>query len=67
MVEERLQIRLASWKGKLLSLGGRLVLINSVLRNMVIYTLSFFQLQKEILKRLDYFRQDFFGKMIVRK
>ena len=36
-VEERLQKRLASWKGKLLSLGGRLVLINSVLTNMVPY------------------------------
>ena len=30
-VEERLQKRLSSWKGKLLSLGGRLVLINPVL------------------------------------
>ena len=41
-VEERLQKRLASWKGKLLSLGGRLVLINSVLTNMVLYMISFF-------------------------
>jgi hypothetical protein len=30
LVEERLQKRLSSWKGKLLSLGGRLILINSV-------------------------------------
>src|ERR1041385_8254855 len=36
-VEKRLQKRLASWKGKLLSLGGRLVLRNSVLTNMVMY------------------------------
>ena len=36
-VEERLQARLSSWKGKLLSLGGRLVLIISVLTNMVLY------------------------------
>jgi hypothetical protein len=34
LVEERLQKRLSSWKGKLLSLGGRLVLISSVLTNM---------------------------------
>ena len=40
-VEERLQKRLSSWKGKLLSLGGRLVLINSVLTNMVLYMISF--------------------------
>jgi hypothetical protein len=33
MVEERLQLRLSSWKGKFLSMGGRLVLINLVLSN----------------------------------
>ena len=59
-VKERLQVRLASWKGKLLSLGGRLVLINSVLSNMVLYMISFFQLPKGVLKRLDYFRSRFF-------
>jgi hypothetical protein len=34
LVEGRLQKRLSSWKGKLLSLGGRLILINLVLPNM---------------------------------
>jgi hypothetical protein len=60
MVEERLHIRLSSWKGKLLSLGGRLVLINAVLSNMVLYMISFFQLPRGVLKRLDYFRSRFF-------
>jgi hypothetical protein len=50
MVKERLQIRLSSWKGKLLSLGGRLVLINAVLSNMVLYMISFFQLPRGVLK-----------------
>ena len=59
-VEKRLQKRLSSWKGKLLSLGGRLVLINSVLTNMVLYMISFFQLPKGVLDRLDYFRSRFF-------
>ena len=59
-VEERLQKRLSSWKGKLLSLGGRLVLINSVLTNMVLYMISFFPLPKGVLHRLDYFRSRFF-------
>ena len=59
-VEERLQARLSSWKGKLLSLGGRLVLINSVLTNMVLYMISFFQLPKGVLHKLDYFRSRFF-------
>ena len=55
-VEERLQARLSSWKGKLLSLGGRLVLINSVLTNMVLYMISFFPIPKGVLHKLDYFR-----------
>jgi hypothetical protein len=59
-VEERLQKRLSSWKGKLLSVGGRLVLINSVLTNMVLYMLSFFQVPKGVLQRLDYYRSRFF-------
>ena len=59
-VEEHLEKRLSSWKGKLLSVGGRLVLINSVLTNMVLYMLSFFQLPKGVLQRLDYFRSRFF-------
>ena len=54
-VEERLQKRLSSWKGKLLTVGGRLVLINSVLTNMVLYMLSFFLVPKGVLKRLDYY------------
>ena len=59
-VEECLEKWLISRKGKLLSVGGWLVLINSVLTNMVLYMLSFFQLPKGVLKRLDYFRSGFF-------
>ena len=59
-VEERLEKWLSSWKGKMLSVGGWLVLINSVLTNMVLYMLSFFQLPKGVLQRLDYFRSRFF-------
>ena len=59
-VEERLEKRLSSWKGKLLSVGGRLVLINSIFTNMVLYMLSFFQIPKGVLQRRDYFRSRFF-------
>ena len=44
-----------------------LVLINSVLSNMVLYMISFFQLPKGVLKKIDYFVQDSFDKGIVRK
>jgi hypothetical protein len=60
IVEERLQKPLSSWKGKLMSLGGRLILINSVLTNMVLYMISFFLLPKGVLHRLDYYRSRFF-------
>jgi hypothetical protein len=60
LVEERLQNRLSSWKGKLLSLGGRLILIYSVLTNMVLHMISFFLLPKGVLHKLDYYWSRFF-------
>ena len=62
-VEERLQKRLGSWKGKLLTVGSRLVLINSVLTNLVLYMLSFFLVPKGVRKRLDYYRSRFFWQV----
>jgi hypothetical protein len=60
IVEKRLQKCLSSWKGKLLSLGRKLILINLVLSNMVLYMISFFLLPKGVLHRLDYYRSRFF-------
>jgi hypothetical protein len=59
-VEERFQKKLSSWKGKFLSSGGRLVLINSVLSSLPMYMMSFFAIPKGVLKRLDYYRSRFF-------
>jgi hypothetical protein len=52
IVEERLQKRLCSWNGKLLSQGGRLVLINLVLSNMVLHIISFLS-PKGVLQKMD--------------
>ena len=41
-VEERFQKRLSCWRSKILSVGGRLVLINSVLSSLPMFMLSFF-------------------------
>jgi hypothetical protein len=57
IIEEKFQKKLSSWKGKLLSVGGRLVLINSVL---AMYMLSFFVLPKGVLRKLDYYRSRFY-------
>jgi hypothetical protein len=60
MVEERFQKKLSSWKGKMLSSGGRLVLINSVLSSPPMYMMSFFRIPKGVLEKLDYYRSRFF-------
>ena len=60
IIEERFQKKLSSWKGKLLSVGGRLVLINSVLTSLAMYMLSFFEVPKGVLQKLDFYRSRFF-------
>ena len=42
-VIDRFEKRLSSWKSKLLSSGGRLVLINSVFSSLPIFMMSFFE------------------------
>lgn len=45
--EERIQKKLGSWKGKLLSAGGRLVLLNSILSSLPLFMLSFRSAKKD--------------------
>jgi hypothetical protein len=59
-VEERFEKRLNSWKGKHLSIGGKLTLINSMLSSLSMYMLSFFCHTVRCLKKLDYFLSRFF-------
>jgi len=59
-VEEHFEKRLSSWRGKHLSIGGRLVLINSVLGSLPMYMMSFFSVPKGVLKKLEYFRSRFY-------
>jgi hypothetical protein len=44
----------------MLSVGGRLVLINSVLSSLSMYMLSFSEILRGVLKKLDYFRSRIF-------
>jgi len=53
-VQEIFGKRLSSWKGKNLSIGGRLMLIYSVLRSLPMYMMSFFEIPKGVRKKLDY-------------
>lgn len=60
IIEEKFQKKLSSWKGKLMSVGGRLVLINSVLTSLAMFMLSFFEFPRGVLQKLDYYRSRFF-------
>lgn len=59
-VEEHYEKRLGSWKGKLLSTGRRLTLINSVLSSLPLYMMFFFAISRCVLKKLDCFRSRFY-------
>jgi len=60
VIEDGFERRLSTWKSKLLSYGGRLTLINSVLSNLSVYMLCFFEIPKEVLKKLNFLRSRFF-------
>ncbi|CAN1805032.1 Putative ribonuclease H protein At1g65750 [Linum perenne] len=45
--------RLSVWKSRLLSFGGRLTLINSVLSNLPIYYMSLFRAPVSVIKRIE--------------
>ena len=45
---------------KLLSLGNRLVLINSLLSSLSMFMLSFFEVPRGVLKKIDYYISRFF-------
>ena len=63
-VEDRIEKRLSGWKGKFLSVGGRLVLINYVLSSLPMFMLSFFlRSQEESSKKLNTTGQDSFVRM----
>ncbi|WVZ57516.1 hypothetical protein U9M48_007894, partial [Paspalum notatum var. saurae] len=67
IVEERFICRLSSCKGKLLSVGGRLVLINSVLSSLPMFMMFFLRVQEESLKNWIIIDHVSSGKMISTK
>jgi hypothetical protein len=59
---EKIEQRLAGWKGRLLNHAGRLTLISSVLSSMPIYHLIVFPLAKWARKQIDKIRCSFLWK-----
>jgi hypothetical protein len=62
MVEEQFEKRLSSWKGKHLTIGGRLTLTNTVLTSLPMYMMSFFSMPRGVLKKLDFFHSRFLAR-----
>ncbi|XP_071720790.1 uncharacterized protein [Rutidosis leptorrhynchoides] len=57
---DKFKKRLADWKCKTISFGGRLTLIKSVLTNLPLYYFSLFKAPVGFLKELEGLRRDFF-------
>jgi hypothetical protein len=52
-IVRNISCRLASWKGRFLSMRGRLCLIKSVLRNLPIYYLSLFSMPATVVTTIE--------------
>ena len=57
---DKMRKRLDPWKGRNLSLGGRLVLTNSCLSSLPMYTMGFYLLPKSVQLEMDQIRSNFF-------
>jgi hypothetical protein len=60
IIENKFEKKLSSRKGKYMSVGGRLVLINSTLTSLAMFMVSFFEIPRGVLEKIDYYRSRFF-------
>ncbi|GJX09413.1 RNA-directed DNA polymerase, eukaryota [Tanacetum coccineum] len=60
-IVDRIRSRLSKWKMKMLSIGGRLTLVKSVLGSMPIFHMSLFKVPAGILRTLESIRCHFFN------
>jgi hypothetical protein len=60
IIEQRIEKKLSSWNDKHLSMGGRLILINFVLTSLVMFMLSFFEVPRGVLEKIDYYISSFY-------
>lgn len=59
IIEDMFEKKLNCWKAKYLSYGGRLILINSILSSLPMFIMSFFEIPKGVIKKLDQYRSLF--------
>nr|GEU65718.1 RNA-directed DNA polymerase, eukaryota [Tanacetum cinerariifolium] len=60
-IVDRVKKKLSKWKMKMLSIGGRLTLVKSVLGSLPIYNFSIFKVPKCVLNELEGIRRKFFN------
>jgi hypothetical protein len=61
---EQLKKRLNSWGNQYVSLGGRIVLLNSVLNAIPIFYLSFLKIPAKVLMMVIRIQREFLGEML---
>ncbi|OAY66623.1 putative ribonuclease H protein [Ananas comosus] len=61
-VINRIETRINGWKARLLSQGGRLILVNSVLTSLPLFYLFTFKAPHWVLHRIESLRRAFFWK-----
>ncbi|GJU38152.1 RNA-directed DNA polymerase, eukaryota, reverse transcriptase zinc-binding domain protein [Tanacetum coccineum] len=64
-VIDRFSKKLSTWKANMLSIGGRLTLVKSVLENLPIYFLSLFRAPASVIKKMKSIRMRFFWEVLV--
>ena len=66
---EKIEKRLQTWKGKLMSMGGEVTLLNSVVSAIPLYWLSLYKMPSKVRYKIDRIRRKFlwFGGNTVRK
>jgi hypothetical protein len=64
-IVEKIESKLGSWQGRFLSLGDRLVLINSSLTNVPMYMLSMYKSPKCVLKKWIFLEKDYYGRVAI--
>lgn len=56
---ERVEVKLASWKAKCISMGGRVTLIQSALANLPVYFMSPLKCPMFVVYRIEKLERDF--------
>lgn len=52
-MKEKAKARIDGWSSKILSQGGEMILVNSVLNSTLVYTLAAYAVSKKVIRELE--------------